>query len=70
MSEASLPIGGTTGCCHESNAAVDEAAAWLASTPVELRPHPLVPALRARFGLTAIEAVTAIREANRRRRAA
>jgi hypothetical protein len=39
---------------HHHSAAVDEAARWLA----DLRdpPHPIVPALRERFGLTALEA--------------
>nr|WP_245396652.1 hypothetical protein [Jiella sonneratiae] len=46
---------------HEHSAAVDEAARWLASQAVA--PHPIVPALRRRFGLTAPEACQAIREA-------
>ncbi|WAP69301.1 hypothetical protein OH818_03100 [Jiella pelagia] len=58
MSTAPL---GPTGLDHESSAAVDEAARWLAfeKTP----PHPIVPALRRRFGLSPVEACTAIREA-------
>lgn len=46
-----------TGVDHEHHAAVEQAAAWLAEqTPV---PHPPVPALRARFGLTALESCEA-----------
>ena len=56
-------VGGSTGCCHESSAGVDEAAKWLASTPWEQRPHPLVPGIRSRFGLSVLEAVQAIKEA-------
>lgn len=58
-----IPVGGTTGLSHEHSAAIDAAAEWLASTSQEKRPHPIVPALRQRFGLTALEAVQAIREA-------
>jgi hypothetical protein len=43
---------------------IQQAAAWLASTPESDRPHPIIPALRERFGLSAVEAVEAIREAN------
>lgn len=57
------PIGGTTGLSHEHSAAVDEAAIWLVSLPPHERPRPIVPALRARFGLTVLEACQAIREA-------
>lgn len=59
-----LPIGGTTGLCHETSAAIDEAAAWLASTPRRHRDKPAVPLLRERFGLTASEACQAIAAAN------
>ncbi|WP_036262968.1 hypothetical protein [Mesorhizobium sp. WSM2561] len=59
-----LPIGGTTGLCHETSAAIDEAATWLATTPRRQRGKPAVPLLRGRFGLTAQEACEAIREAN------
>lgn len=60
---SSLPIGGSTGLDHETTAAVDEAARWLASQ--NPRPQPAVPALRARFGLTALEACWALRDAGR-----
>ncbi|MBC6714705.1 hypothetical protein H9Q09_00705 [Aurantimonas sp. DM33-3] len=63
---STIPIGGTTGHCHESTAAIDEAAAWLASE--RQLPSPIVPALRRRFGLSAIEACTAITEAEAIRR--
>jgi hypothetical protein len=46
---------------HEHTAAIDEAAAWLASE--DHPPSPIVPALRRRFGLSAVDACTAITEA-------
>lgn len=58
---STIPVGGSTGHCHESTAAIDEAAAWLASE--DHPPSPIVPALRRRFGLTAIEACMAITDA-------
>ena len=42
---------------------VEKAARWLATTPDEKKPHPLVPYLRSEFGLTPKEAVDAMREA-------
>ena len=59
-----VPFGGTTGACHESTAAITVAAEWLASTPAHQRPRPLIPHLQRAFGLSAVEAVQAIREAN------
>lgn len=56
-----IPIGGTTGLDHESSAAVDEAARWLAFE--RSPPRPIVPGLQKRFGLTPAEACQAIREA-------
>ncbi|TIN03863.1 hypothetical protein [Mesorhizobium sp.] len=44
--------------------AVMTAALWLASIPVAERPRPLVPNLRRKFGLSAVEAVDVIRRAN------
>jgi hypothetical protein len=44
---------------------IADAAAWLASTPVAERPRPLVPALRRRFDLTALQAVDAIRKSHK-----
>lgn len=52
-----------TGCDHESNQAVLEAARWLATGGSD-RARPPVPQLRERFGLSPAEAVEAIREAN------
>lgn len=61
-----IPVGGTTGHDHESSALIDEAATWLAS--FDEAPHPVIPALRQRFGLNPKEACIAIREASERRR--
>ena len=63
-SRASLPIGGTTGLCQQSTAAIDEAATWYAAND-SLCERPIIPALRRRFGLTAHEAVMALREARK-----
>lgn len=41
------------------------AARWLAS--IDEAPHPVIPSLRDRFGLSPSEAIAAIREANRLR---
>ena len=43
-------------------ARIAEAAAWLAVTPRRQR-GPAIPELRHRYGLTAAEAVVAVREA-------
>ncbi len=61
---ASLPVGGSTGFSHEHSESVTVAAEWLRLIPSLERPRPIVPALRELFGLTALEAVQAIREAN------
>lgn len=47
---------------HEHSAAIDQAAQFLAVTPPRERPVPLLPKLRAMFGLSAIECCEAIRE--------
>lgn len=60
--DTALPVGGTTGLCHESTSAIDQAARFLAITPPCDRPRPLVPGLRAMFGLNAVETCQAIRE--------
>lgn len=39
------------------------AAEWLATLPQQQRPHPVIPALRERFGLSLSEAAEACREA-------
>ncbi len=51
------PVGGTTGHCHERNALVEHAAQWLADQ--SNAPRPIIPALRERFNLTALEATEA-----------
>ena len=51
---------------HQSNTSIDEAARWYRANR-ETVERPLIPALRRRFGLTAHEAVTAIREARQLR---
>lgn len=50
---------------HAHSAAVEQAAQWLA----DLRepPHPVVPALKERFGLTSLQATEAIAWAGRMR---
>ncbi|TIX88361.1 MAG: hypothetical protein E5V24_14985 [Mesorhizobium sp.] len=53
----------TTDHCHDNR--VICAAAWYAAHRKTCE-RPIIPALRSRFGLTAQEAVTAIREANGR----
>lgn len=61
-----IPIGGTTGLCHEATASIEAAAQWLLSEP-DRTGQAIVPEIKQRFGLTTLEAVEAIREANRRR---
>ncbi|RUW61833.1 hypothetical protein EOA16_10380 [Mesorhizobium sp. M7A.F.Ca.US.008.03.1.1] len=52
-------------CADEHyNPRIDEAAAWLATTPRRQRDQPAVPLLRERFGLMPAEACRAIAEAN------
>jgi hypothetical protein len=58
-----LPVGGTTGCDHHDNPAIEEAGRWLASTPREWRPRPIIPALCERFGISPKEACAAIKAA-------
>ena len=41
---------------------IQKAARWLAVTPDDKRPHPLVPHLQSEFGLSAADAIAAIRE--------
>jgi hypothetical protein len=62
---AEIPVGGSTGLDHGGSAAVDQAVAWLAVTPRAER-GPAVPELKARFGLSAVQACEAIGLANRR----
>lgn len=58
---------GATGMCHESTASIDAAADWLLSES-DRTGQAILPEIKQRFGLTNLEAVEAIREANRRRR--
>ncbi|WP_192842982.1 hypothetical protein [Aureimonas frigidaquae] len=44
-----------------SNTQVQKAALWLAAQ--KEAPHPVVPAIRQKFKLSAVDAVVAIREA-------
>lgn len=44
--------------------AVAKAAGWLAETPDDKKPHPVIPYLRAAYNLTPLEAVQAIRKAD------
>jgi len=59
-----LPIGGTTGACHQSSAAIEMAATWYRANAASCE-HPIIPALRSRFGLTPLQAIAALREARR-----
>ncbi len=45
---------GMSGADHQHSAAVEEAARWLSEQKPE--PHPVIPTLRSRFNLTAVEA--------------
>lgn len=54
-----------TGLDHETSESVSVAARWVAETPHEQRPRPLVWHLRETFGLTVSEACQAIGEASR-----
>ncbi|MBZ9695508.1 hypothetical protein [Mesorhizobium sp. CO1-1-9] len=57
-----LPVGGTTGLCHQASAAIEVAAAWYRAN-ASVCERPIVTALRRRFNLTPLEAISAIREA-------
>ncbi|YBV97397.1 hypothetical protein M1D80_11075 [Phyllobacteriaceae bacterium JZ32] len=48
---------------HEHTAAIEEAARWLAVTPDHQKPRPIIKAIQERFGLSALEATYAMREA-------
>lgn len=61
---SNLPVGGTTGLCHQSSEAISSAAEWYA-TNRETAERPIIPALRRRFGLSPLEAIIAVREAAR-----
>lgn len=51
---------------HAHSEAIATAGQWLADEPRSRFNRPIVPLLRERFGLTAAEAIEAIREANLR----
>ncbi|WP_214471091.1 hypothetical protein [Mesorhizobium sp. dw_380] len=53
-----------SGIDHESTELISQAALWLATTPKHSRPHSSVVEIRKRFGLTSLEAISAIREAD------
>jgi hypothetical protein len=55
-------------CDHEHTDAVIFAATWLAGDPQERVCRPIIPILKQRFGLTAHQAVEAMREADRIRK--
>jgi hypothetical protein len=65
---STIPVGGSTGCDHQDNPAIDEAVIWLAAQ--KEAPHPVVPSLRARFNLSTLDACIALREAAEMRRRA
>ena len=65
MAAPDVPVGGSTGLDHESSAAIDVAAAWLAGLLPHEIPKPIVPELRRRFGLSAGCACQAIAEASK-----
>ena len=58
---AALPL---TAPEHSHSAAIDAAAEWLSLNPRDNINKPIVPMLRERFGLSALEAIDAIRAAN------
>ena len=60
-----MEIDRSTGLNHRSKAVISEVARWLASIPVEKRPKPIIPMIKARFGLSTWEACQAISEANK-----
>ncbi|TKB12803.1 MAG: hypothetical protein E5V75_23995 [Mesorhizobium sp.] len=64
---ADLPGRGLTGLDHETSEAVACAGEWLSTTSRERIGRPIIPVLRERFGLSAPEAIEAVREANLRR---
>lgn len=52
---------------NDHSSAIEVAAAWLSQTSRDRINRPIVPTLKAQFGLTTLEAIAAIREANQRR---
>ncbi|WP_192800274.1 hypothetical protein [Brucella anthropi] len=43
---------------------VKQAAIWLATTPDAKKPRPIIPFIKSKFGLSAVEAIRAIEESN------
>lgn len=43
---------------------IEKAALWLTTLPPAQRPHPIIPAIRDRFDLSATDAVEAIQRSN------
>lgn len=62
MMAPDVPVGGTSGHCHESTVAIEAATAWLLAEP-DVRGRAIVPELKCRFGLTTLEACEAIGQA-------
>jgi hypothetical protein len=64
MTSPDLPVGGTTGHCHESSEAITIAARWIAENRQRLiaEHRALVPAVREAFGLGVMDAVRACAE--------
>lgn len=58
-----VPLGGTTGLCQSSLGQVEIAADWLSQQGQN--PGAVVPVLKQRFGLSAVEACEAIAMARR-----
>lgn len=67
MDPSALPAGGSTGADHVGDDRVGIAATWLATTPRERRPRPILPHVQRTFGLSPAQACQAIEEANLRR---
>ncbi|TIT99795.1 MAG: hypothetical protein E5W55_04150 [Mesorhizobium sp.] len=53
-----------SGIDHENSELIGQAALWLATTPRQSRPRPAIVECRQRFGLTPLEAIAAIKEAD------
>ena len=59
----SIPLGGSTGLCHEHTASIDIAVATLIETPLCQR-GPAIAELRNHFGRTMHDACPACHEAH------
>lgn len=56
-----------TGLDHVSAISIHSAAVWLVETPIEQRLRPTIPTLKDRFNLGPMDAIEAIRLADRLR---